>query len=277
MGPVIEGGAVTYVHPGYAPNLSGASARELPVDLALGEIDAIDVISNNPEEVAMELWHRLLNCGFRLSISAGTDAFTNVADHYTPGGGRVYVKLDGAMDYPEWIRGYKRGRSFASNGPVIFFTLDGRGPGDVLQFPGDRQEVSVKATVRTQVPLEKVDVLVNGKPVITRSGSGRKEVAINEKVTLTESAWVAVRALGPRHRLILNDTGAFAHTSPVYVSLGGRPIRSAEDLKFYIDWIDQLIARVESRGRFATPERKREVTDLFRRAQVGRQHQGVLG
>ncbi|MCP5114208.1 MAG: CehA/McbA family metallohydrolase, partial [bacterium] len=71
-----QGGAVTYVHPGYAPKLSGASARELPVDLALGEIDAIDVISNNPEEVAMELWHRLLNCGFRLSISAGTDAFT---------------------------------------------------------------------------------------------------------------------------------------------------------------------------------------------------------
>lgn len=256
-----QGGAVTYVHPGYEATLAGASCRELPVDLALGQIDAIDVISNNPEEVAMELWHRLLNCGFRLAASAGTDSFTNVADHYTPGGGRVYVRLDGPMDYAAWIRNYKRGRSFASNGPVIFFTLEDREPGDEIRLPAGAHSLRLKAEVRTQVPLEKVEVVVNGKAVI----SGQA-LQLDREIRLEESSWVAVRALGPWHRLILNDTAAFAHTSPIYVLVGGRPIRSAADARFYADWIEQLIARTAQRGRFATEARRQEVLELFRRA-----------
>lgn len=256
-----QGGAVTYVHPGYEATLAGASCRELPVDLALGQIDAIDVVSNNPEEVGMELWHRLLNCGFRLAISAGTDSFTNVADHYTPGGGRVWVHVDGPMDYGAWIRAYKRGRSFASNGPVIFFKLEGAEPGDELRLPAGPRRVRVKAEVNSQIPLEKVEVVVNGRAVI----SGAAET-IDQEITLAESSWVAVRALGPWHRLILNDTGAFAHTSPVYVYLGEQPIRSREDARFYADWIEQLVERVERRGKFATPEKKQEVIDLFHRA-----------
>jgi TolB protein len=263
-----QGGAVTYVHPGYAPNLDGASARELPVDLALGQVDAIDVVSNNPEEVAMELWYRLLNCGFRLAISAGTDSFTNVADHYTPGGGRVYVHLDGPMRYGDWIRNYKRGRSFASNGPVIFFTLNGKEPGDELHFPeGAEQKLHVKATVQTQVPLDKVEVVVNGATVTTQPAAGKESISIDEDVTVSHSSWVAVRALGPWHRLILNDTAAFAHTSPVYVRFGEGKIASSADARFYRDWIDRLISRVQQRGRFATPERRREVVELFRRAE----------
>jgi hypothetical protein len=77
---------------------------------------------------------------------------------------------------------------------------------------------------------------------------------------------VAVRALGPWHRLILNDTAAFAHTSPVYVYLGEQPIRSREDARFYAGWIEQLIERVERRGKFAAPEKKQEVVNLFRQA-----------
>ena len=261
-----QGGAVTYAHPGYGATFVRASARELPVDLALGEVDAMDVLSNNPEEVAMELWYRLLNCGFRLAISAGSDAFTNVTDHYTPGGGRVWVHLPGPMRYWDWIRNYKRGRSFASNGPAIFFALEGREPGEELRFDRGPQTLRVIAEVRTQVPLDTIEVVVNGRPVISRAVQGAGVFTIDRKITLARSSWVAVRALGPWHRLILNDTGAFAHTSPVYVTIGGQPVCVAEDLRFYIDWIDQLIDRVRRRGRFATPERAEEVVALFQRA-----------
>jgi hypothetical protein len=262
-----QGGAVTYVHPGYAPEFERASAKELPVDLALGQVDAMDVVSNNDEPACMELWHRLLNCGFRLAISAGTDSFTNVADHYTPGGGRVYVGVDGGMRYDEWIRNYKRGRSFASNGPVILFTVNGREPGDELEFPpGSTQKVRVKATVRTQTPLDKVEVVVNGRPLIRRARSGIRTVEVDEEVTLNRSSWIAVRALGPWHRLVLNDLQTFAHTSPVYVYFGRQPIAEHSDLRFYVDWIERLIARVSQRGRFATEERKQEVVALFERA-----------
>jgi hypothetical protein len=272
-----QGGAVTYAHPGYAATFEGASARELPVDLALGQIDAMDVLSNNFEEVSMELWYRLLNCGFRLAISAGTDAFTNVADHYTAGGGRVYVHAGQPLDYQQWIRNYKRGRSFASNGPSILFTLDGHEPGDEIRMAaGAARKFRLKALVETQIPLDRVEVIVNGKVLVSRSVAGQKRIALDEPIALERSSWVAVRALGPWHRLVLNDGGAFAHTSPVYVYMGDQPIAFRGDVRFYIDWVERLIARVKERGRFTTGERRAEVVALFERAlQKYRQREAV--
>jgi hypothetical protein len=211
------------------------------------------------------LWYRLLNCGFRLAISAGTDAFTNVADHYTAGGGRVYVHAGQSLDYVQWIRNYKRGRSFASNGPSILFTLDGREPGDEIRVAAGRK-FRLKAVVETQIPLDRVEVIVNGKALVSRPAAGQKRVALDEAIALERSSWVAVRALGPWHRLVLNDGGAFAHTSPVYVYVGDQPIAFREDVRFYIDWVERLIARVKERGRFTTGERRAEVVALFERA-----------
>ncbi len=261
-----QGGAVTYAHPGYAANFDGFSARELPVDLALGQVDALDVLSNNPEEAAMEVWYRLLNCGLRLAISAGTDAFTNVADHYAPGGGRVYAHLDGPMDAVNWVRNYKRGRSFATNGAMIFFRVDGQEPGEETHPQGGRKSVKVSVTVRSQVPLDTVEVVANGRVVIRRMAAGKKSLIIEEDLPLERSAWIAARSLGPWHRLILNDARAFAHTSPVYAKLDGREISSAEDARYFVEWIGRLVERVDERGRFATPERRLEVVRLFERA-----------
>ncbi len=267
-----QGGAVTYAHPGYQPTLDGASARELPVDLALGQIDAMDVLSNNFEPATMELWYRLLNCGFRLGISAGTDSFTNVADHYTPGGGRVYARVSRPPSpvadwYADWIRSYRQGRTFASNGPAVSLSVDDKEPGDELRFPeGAARKLRVRASVETQLPVDSLDIIVNGKVAATIAAKGERRVDLERALTLDRSSWIAARALGPWRRLVLNDAQVFAHTSPVYVRFGDRPAIVAEDVRFYIDWIERLIARVDQRGRFATPAHKQDVLDLFRRA-----------
>jgi hypothetical protein len=98
--------------------------------------------------------------------------------------------------------------------------------------------------------------------------SGRSEITIDEPLALQGSSWVALRALGPWHRLILNDIQTFAHSSPVYVFLGDQKIGHREDARFYAEWIDKLIARINERGRFASDARKQEVIDLCRRAQA---------
>ena len=91
----------------------------------------MDVLSNNDENATMEMWYRLLNCGFRVPISAGTDAFTNVADHYIAGGGRVYVQTGPRFDYAAWLDGFRQG---ASRSPptvrVMALAVDGKSPGD---------------------------------------------------------------------------------------------------------------------------------------------------
>jgi TolB protein len=225
----------------------------------------MDVLSNSDENATTEMWYRLLNCGFRVPISAGTDAFTNVTDHYIAGGGRVYVFAGDRFDYAAWLTGYRQGRSFASNGPVVDLKVEGKSPGDeiALASPGT---VTVVATVASNVPLDRVDLLVNGQPAHSVSAAGKDTIEFTQRIAIDRSSWVALRALGPRHRMVLNDTAAFAHTSPVYITVGGQPVRVAEDVRFYRDWVERLIARTETRGRFDNPERKAEVLALFRKA-----------
>ncbi|MEX2302163.1 MAG: CehA/McbA family metallohydrolase [Bryobacterales bacterium] len=303
-----QGGAVTYAHPisggairGTSPRLEplgrlyppiaattyeNASVGELPVDLALGQIDALDVFSNSDEIGTMEIWYGLLNCGFRLAVSAGSDAFTNVVDHYTPGGGRVYVHAGRRLDYGEWVRAFKRGRSFASNGPMLSFTVNGKEAGEEIRLAKDAARVRVSARVRTQIPIERIEVVANGEVVASRDATrnraaggdvvireavgsdaaGVTEIVLDEEIQLERSSWIALRAYGPWHRLVLNDLQTFAHTSPVYVVVDGQPIAARKDLRFYIDWVEKLIARVKDRGRFASEARRQEVVELFTKA-----------
>lgn len=258
-------GAVSYAHPGMIATFEAASIKELPVDLALGQQIAMDVLSNNDENATMELWYRLLNSGFRVPISAGTDAFTNVADHYIAGGGRVYVHTGPRFDYAAWIDGYRRGRSFASNGPVITLSVNGQAPGGEVQLTA-AGDVAVQASVATQVPLDRVELIVNGRPVHSHPADGKTKLDLQAQVPIRESSWIALRALGPRHRLIMNDTMAFAHTSPVYVSLGAGRVRIPDDIRFYREWVERLIARTEKSPRFATEARRQEALALFQKA-----------
>ncbi len=255
-----QGGAVTYAHPGYSAGIENFSARELPVDVALGEVDALDVMSNNPEEFAMQNWYRLLNCGFRLAISAGTDSFTNVADHYVPGGHRVYVHTGAGrpLEYGAWLAGFKAGRSFATNGPMVFLSVNGKEPGDEIVLPAGRHRLRVKAEMIS--PLGKDDRLE-----LVVNGEARPVTSVIE---IDRGSWIAARVRGAWRRSILNDDAAFAHTSPVYVSVGGELARSAGDAQFWVGWIDQLIARTIARGGLKDEAKRIEVVNLFRKAQA---------
>ena len=117
---------------------------------------------------------------------------------------------------------------------------------------------------------------MNGKTVFSRPAKQATEINIDEELSLNGSAWIAARAIGPWHRLVLNDIQAYAHTSPVYVRFGDQRVNSVEDAKFFNDWIEKLIASVNERGRFQTAEHRKEVIDLFRRGQeVYRQLESV--
>ena len=74
--------------------------------------------------------------------------------------------------------------------------------------------------------------------------------------------------MGPWRRSVLNDTAAFAHTSPVYVRVGGALAQSPADARFWAEWIDKLIERTIARGALKDEARRAEVTDLFRKAQA---------
>jgi hypothetical protein len=266
-----QGGAASYAHPGYnfTPDPQTMSARELPVDLALGSINALDVMSNANEDASVPMWYRLLNTGLKCAISAGSDSFTNRRHHWLPGAQRVYVRVGSPFTYERWIESYKAGRSFATNGPMVRFTVNGKGPGDEIRLdqPG---KLAVEVRVTSLLPFDTVEVVANGK--VVASGTGNR---LTGSITLDESMWLAARVRGPYHRLLSSDRFLYAHTSPVYCYVGGRPIASREDARFFVNWIDQLIALAEKRGRYRDDRQKQDVLALFRKGRA--YYEGVAG
>jgi hypothetical protein len=266
-----QGAAVCYTHPSNGPEIPVGPhlAREFPIDLALGVVDALDILGNGDEEGGCWMYYRVLNCGLKCAASAGTDSQMDVMRHSMPGGAKVYVKTNGPLTYKSWIAGYKAGRTFVSNGPLLSLQVDGKEPGEEIHLsqPGS---VQVTAKAQSIVPMDALELIVNGEVVARVEPSGDKgSAALHHELKLSQSSWVAARVWGPRHRLVVNDPRAFAHTSPVYCYVEGQKISSSKDASIILAWIDRLIEDVKSSPRFATEERRNEVLALFKK---GRQY-----
>lgn len=187
-----------------------------------------------------------------------------------PGGGRVYVHVPGAFSDEKWIENYKKGRSFATNGPILKFSVDDKGPGEELRIPAAdrRTTVMLSAQASSIVPMEKLEIIVNGS-VVASIKPEQKQTAlqVHYEMKVDHSFWAAALALGPAHRLVVNDAQVFVHSSPVYCYFGKSPIVSETDALFWLEWIERLITSIEEHGLFASAEKRDRVTELFRKAQ----------
>ncbi len=277
------GGTLSYAHPMFESGDLDAvfspqrrlsvEAKELPVDAALGHIDAVDVMSYPGNTVeTCKLWYRLLNCGLRLAATAGTDTFMNFADREQfsnpPAGDRVFVRVDGAFTTQSWCDGVRAGRTFVSNGPMLSLSVNGHEIGDsITARPGDI--LHIEAAAGSAVPLDRIELIVNGEVVVASSIDGdASAVELAHELHVDQSCWIAFRASGPVHELVLDPDGAFAHTSPIYVTVAGAPIEARADAAYFVDWIERLIAVTETKARFPSEADRDGVVAQFRQGQA---------
>jgi hypothetical protein len=264
-----QGGLVNYTHPSARTDdlYRGAyTAKGLPIYAALGKIDTMDVMGSN-DQASTALYHRLLNCGFRLAASAGTDCFLNRIRSNLPGSERAYVKIDGPLTYERWIEGLRAGRSFVSNGPILEFSVNGKGPGEVVDLRGPAS-VHVKATASSRYPLERVEVLHNGKVALKITpAKDALMTELDQTVPVDRSGWIALRVVGPARGDVKGES-LYAHTSPVYVVVAGKPAGAAEDARYFLAWIDRLWSTVDERDRIPGADLKAEVQSQVERARA---------
>ena len=159
-----QGSVAGYVHP-FAEVPDPASAAPLtyalPVDVALGKVDYLEVGGFSDHLATAEVWYRLLNAGFRLPAGAGTDAMANFASLHGPVGmNRVFVRSGTPLDYRRWLAALKAGRTFVSNGPLLSFSLDGHEAGAELRFPAGApaHQVVARVSLRSNVPVERLGI-----------------------------------------------------------------------------------------------------------------------
>jgi hypothetical protein len=273
-----QGAFTAYAHPALAFDRipTGSLAGESVVDVALGAIDAFEVFCSH-DEPSMALWYKFLNSGFRLGITAGSDAFVNQRFALVTGGVRVYVHTGRQFDYQSWINNLSQGRAFATVGPLLFFEIEGKLPGEEFHFVRGPVKLKAKASVSSLVPMTKLEIVANGKVVHSVStDTPTNKLQWHGTIDLPHSAWLAARVWGPDHRLIANSPSRWAesrsslvllaHTGASYVHIGNGPIYSPEDQEFFIQWIDTLIEMVKKQGKFSDERKREEVIETFLRA-----------
>jgi hypothetical protein len=243
-----QGALVGYVHPfDTKPGPADSAAPltyELPVDVALGKVDYLEVMGYSDHLITSEIWYRLLNCGFRLPAAAGTDAFPNFASlRGPPGLVRTFVHSGAKLDHRSWLAGLKAGRTFVSNAPLLEFSIGGHGIGDEIRIPAGTQQMQVAVGLRSNVPIDHLEIIGNGKVVATVPlDSDRMTAHDTIVVPVNGSGWFVLRAYSDRAETPVLDLYPFASTSPIYVRVGNQPVRSPEDAAFFVKWIERLEA-----------------------------------
>lgn len=245
-----QGGHVNYTHPAHNlqdPYDSAYSAKEMPIDVALGKVDSIDVMGSN-HQANMSVWYRLLNCGLRVPASAGTDCFLNRIVSRLPGSDRVYVHCPEKFSYQDWIANLRAGRTFVTNGPMLRFTVNGQEAGATVKMaqPG---AVHVSGQALAQFPLETLEVIFNGQTALRAApADDPRRASLTQDLAIDRSGWIALRAKGQRGPT-QQAAEAFAHTSAVYIEVAGSAVRSPEDAEYFIRWTQRLWNDVRQRNR----------------------------
>lgn len=261
-------GAITgYVHPFDLlpdPALDASLANSLPVDAALGKVDYYEVVGFSDHKVTAEVWHRLLNCGFRISAGAGTDAMANYASLRGPVGlNRVYARLpgrsrDAAQRRQQWLDAVKAGYTFATNGPLLQFSVNGRGPGETVQ-PGT---LRYEGTFRSIVPIEHLQVLVNGEVVRElETGADGMGAEFTGAIDVEGGGWILLRAFSDENAAEIFDLYPYASTTPVWIEPAA-PAGTC-DAGYFLAWLDRIEAVAKSHPDYNTDaERERLLRDV---------------
>jgi TolB protein len=250
-----QGGIAGFGHPYFAPvtKPEQAASTLIPVDIALGKGDFYDIGAIWSDEVgSSELYYRLLNCGFRIAATAGTDNFSDVWRDPPPGSDRTYAHVEGPLSFDSWIAAIKAQHTFGSTGRLLFLDVAGHEPGDEIQLgKGAGTSLRVRAEATSISPISRLDIVVNGKVTASVNATDSSRVLFDRSVAVPQGGWIAARVIGPSSRYVA-DSYAFAQTSPVYVVRNGRRYTSAEDARFFVQTMDAILARVE-RGPWRTP------------------------
>jgi Tol biopolymer transport system component len=265
---------VGYVHPYDTfpdPAKDATLTHELPVDVALGKVNYIEVLGFSDHKSTAAVWYRLLNCGFRLPAAAGTDAMANFASLRGPVGlNRVYAEVpNGPLNIESWLSSLKQGHTFATNGPLLGFILGSQQVGGELHLPPGETKVKFSGWLRSIVPVDHLEVICNGRVVRElKLNDDRESADIEGAIPLSQSGWCLLRAWSEKAEHPVLDAYPYATTSPIYVTVAGSVAKPTEDAAYFIAWIDRMIQNAKSNPDWNTEAEKISVLNLLEQARI---------
>jgi len=248
-------------------------ALEAPVDIALGSLDAIEIMGYAVSTLqARPLWEGLLSCDFDVVVTAGTDVFLGRPTGGIVGSSRTYVNLEGRpFDVAAWREQLVSGHSFVTRGPLLFLRVGSRTPGEEIRLePGESRAVDVELRIDSVFPWKRVIVRSNRRDVLSFAsapGNPRRQ-EFRGTLLLDGPAWVYAHVLGdvPAGQDLGTVEDSTALTNAVWVRRGDEPRRDTASAGIFLDWIDANLATLERRDNYGSAENREVVRDTFLRA-----------
>jgi hypothetical protein len=219
------GGVSGYAHSAMSFN----GHRGMTLDVLAGKIDFLEVLQFCVPQgpLALDHYYRFLDLGYKLTALAGSDfpwcgRGSRLGEEQVGpqiGDARFYTHVAGPFSFPAWLDAVKAGHTFVTTGPMLEFKVNGRLPGSTLDVKsGDTLRLSAVAHgAPGQIPLRRLQIIGHGKvlaeAVAGSAGQTDGRLAVDLELAPEHGIWLAARA----------DAGAsqIAHTTPVYVTVGG--------------------------------------------------------
>jgi Tol biopolymer transport system component len=288
-----QNAVVGYVHPfdePVDPDSSAPLTSGLPTDVALGKVDYYEVLGFSDHHASADVWYRLLNCGFHPAAAAGTDAMANFASLRGPVGmNRVYALVHGASANGNatlsdagvatgaagtaaasarasaWLDALRHGHTMATNAPLLGLSVEDQPPGAEIPLHSGASILHYRGFLRSIVPIDHLEVVVNGKVVRTIHPDKNRTVADFEGSTkVTGNGWLLVRAWNGGAVPEVFDIYPYGTTNPVFYRTEDAATHCGPDADFFLKWLARLEAAASAhQGYNTTAERDatlREIT-----------------
>ncbi|MBM3851934.1 MAG: hypothetical protein FJ399_02120 [Verrucomicrobia bacterium] len=236
-----------------------------------GVLDAQNIFDGGSEGSIERVFYPYLNAGLRIPFSTGTD--WGVYDF-----SRVYVAMSGPAASRPFRENLRAGRSFITNGTYLEFAVDGKAAGDTVALTAPRA-LRVRGRGIGRDDFGGLEVVWNGEVVAKagrRSVGGHFEAEVDAPIDVREPGWLALRIpmqhvhtdrsqyTGPGANLL--GKALFAHTSPVYVTLGGRSVRQPAAVAQLVAELEAASAQIRELGAFARDAEREAVLAIYRDA-----------
>ncbi|MGB9004946.1 MAG: CehA/McbA family metallohydrolase [Candidatus Aminicenantales bacterium] len=194
---------------GYFNNLElDQDAAAFALDKISLDFDLLEVLNGpfyfSANRVAVEDWLHLLNRGRFFPLIGSSDSHSTDGDE--PGYSRTYILYSGPraaeLDWAVLFDSLKRGKSFASNGPLLEFRVNGATLGETVKAKSGRADLSLDVRSAPWVSVDEVRLIINGErkivfPVKTPASRVQK---LSERISLhlERDAYLALEVLGRR-------------------------------------------------------------------------------
>jgi hypothetical protein len=235
---------------------------EILAEVILGAVDALQL---TPSEIdaslplsALDEWTKLLNAGFRFPLVAGSGKASNTV---VLGDMRTYAHLRPGepFTYKSWIEAIRAGRTCISNGPLLFFTVNGKEPGEPLHLGHGDEPLYCRLEVRGPAVCH-LEILANGRKVLAGDSP-----LLEGTIPAEQGGWLAARCWVRSENV--GKTAPDAQTSAVSVHVAGRsPPCPPEVLSDFRGHLAKMLNWIDAHGRFQNPAQRERLRSIFEAA-----------